>query len=249
MDSLWLEFFPKRDNARFRIFCFPYSGGSPTLFFKWGKILPVDFEVIGICLPGRGRRIYEAKYTKMKDLIPVLSKEILPLLVKDYFFYGHSLGGIIAYELIQELRSLGALLPLHLFVGGTPVPLFKSIPNPENLHRNKTPEQMKQTLREYGGTPEEVLNNQELMDLLLPMIQADFILGQEYVHERLEAQIPVPITNFTSLTDYLVSAKQDWGKHTSKSCKEVQVEGGHFFITTNTNSFLDLFSQELDKYK
>jgi len=220
------------------------------VFILWNKSLPPELEVVGICLPGRGRRISDQKYYSMKRLIPDLANALLPLLDKPYVLYGHSLGGLVAYEVVQELLSMGVQLPRHLFVGACSAALFKSGPKPDtHLHRNKTQEEMKQVLRNHGGTSEEVLNNKELMDLLLPMIQADFVLAQEYVHERSQLEVPVPITYFRAKSDSVVPEEmQTWNKHTSTRYNQQDLDAGHFFLQTHTALFLELFGKELKEY-
>jgi len=184
----------------------------------------------------------------MKDLVPQIVNAIRPLLNKPYFIYGHSMGGAVGYEVIHELHSLGARVPDHFFVGACISPKFKTGPSSDTkLHRNKTAEEMKDLLKSYGGTPEAVLNNNELMDLLLPMIKADFTIAQEYVHDHPNPMIPVPITYFKASEDHLVaSIKQAWDEHT-ENYSEIVVDSGHFFITTHSDRFLALFLARLEE--
>jgi len=243
----WFEFYPKQETAKYRIFCFPFSGGSPTIFSQWSKQLPTDLEVVGICLPGRGKRYSHPLCLSMKELIHDLSKAIIPLLTKPYFFYGHSMGGMVVYELVQELRTMGAPLPLRLFAGASVAPIKKNgrLQPGTISFRSKTQEEMKQVLRNLGGTPEEVLNSKELMDVILPVVSSDLILAQEYVHERVDVQIPVPITYFKATKDTAVTPdRQTWNVHTS-SYKQIDLDCGHFFLSSHTELFLALLAKEI----
>jgi len=245
----WFDYYPKQESAKCRLFCFPFSGGLPSIFLQWSKRLPVDLEVevIGVCLPGRGKRFSHPHYLSMKELVLDIAKAIIPLLDKPYFFYGHSLGGYIAYEVVQELRTLGTQLPLRLFVGACLAPIFKKGLQPGiTSHRDKTLEQIKQVLRDLGGTPEEVLNSKELMDILLPMVKSDLTVGQEYAHERVDIQLPVPITYFKGTKDTVLGPeKQTWDVHTSVSYKQIDLDSGHFFLTSHSDLLLDFLAKEI----
>ena len=107
--------YKKNQQASIRIFCFHYAGGGASFCRDWVNHLSTDIEVIAIQLPGREQRYAEPYYTRMKPLISELSRVIQGYLNKPYIFFGHSLGAIIGYELIRELKRLKLRQP-EIFV-------------------------------------------------------------------------------------------------------------------------------------
>jgi len=242
----YFEYYPANPSATHRIFCFPFAAGNPSMFATWSKKLPAHFEVIGICFPGRGRRLGETPFSDIKDLIIDLGTAIRPLLGKPYYLYGHSLGGNIAYELVQYLFQHNLSLPLTLFPAASAAPGTRDgkIPTGSIPHKERNFEQMIALLKQYGATPLEILENTELMEMLIPYIQADFVMSQEYMHYH-ENPVPVPITYFHGSNDDMMTKDQpSWKNHTSTHYKQINFEAGHFFNTTHTDLLLAALTTE-----
>src|SRR5947209_10810294 len=100
----WLAWPLRATQAQLRLFCFPYAGGSGTLFRSWRSQLPATVDVCAIQLPGRGARIRERVYGQMGTLVPAISNAILPLCDRPFAFFGHSLGALISFELARAIR-------------------------------------------------------------------------------------------------------------------------------------------------
>src|SRR5207253_6252727 len=81
------------------------------------------------------------------------------------------------------------------------------------------------------GTPEAVLQNPELMDLVLPRIQADFCAYETYDY-RSEEPLACPISVMGGVSDSSVcrSELQAWSAHTSQDFRVRLFPGDHFFI-------------------
>eukprot|EP01124_Arcella_intermedia_P035147 TRINITY_DN8877_c0_g1_i1.p1 TRINITY_DN8877_c0_g1~~TRINITY_DN8877_c0_g1_i1.p1 ORF type:complete len:253 (-),score=41.70 TRINITY_DN8877_c0_g1_i1:340-1098(-) len=246
--SSWFEYYPKNAMATHRLFCFAYSGGTPSaLFHSWSKNLPKNVEVVGVCMPGRGRRMLEKPYFNMKDLIEDLGRHIVPLLDKPFFVYGHSLGAMIAYELIQYLVQRNLPLPARFFPAACSAPSESTGKIPEGAipHKLKSYDQMIALLRSYSGTPDEILENRELMEVILPYIQADFSISEEYAHKH-TALLKVPVTYLCAAEDALVSPeRQNWKAHTQGDYQQIDFQAGHFFISTHTDDLLRHLTREL----
>src|SRR5262245_37517487 len=113
----WFLVQPARAESRFRLFCFPYAGGGATVFHGWATQLPGAVEVHAARLPGRGTRLREPSATSMSELVGPLIEALEPMLGDGaYGFFGHSMGGRIAFELAREVVRRGLRLPAHLWV-------------------------------------------------------------------------------------------------------------------------------------
>src|SRR5207247_858629 len=76
-----------------------------------------------------------------------------------------------------------------------------------------------------------VLNNEELLDLFVPLLRADLRLSETYVY-REEAPLAVPLTAFSGVRDQRARAAkvEQWRCHTSGEFRSVMFAVGHFFL-------------------
>jgi medium-chain acyl-[acyl-carrier-protein] hydrolase len=83
------------------------------------------------------------------------------------------MGAAIAYEAaaLAEARHLSSAATSLLIVGGRAAP---SLPRANEPLHSLPNADFRQRLGEIGGTPQAVLENDELMELLLPLIRSDF---------------------------------------------------------------------------
>src|SRR5205823_631917 len=139
----------------------------------WVDALPATIEVCPVQLPGREGRFGEPAFTRMAPLVDALARALPPHLGRPFAFFGHSMGALVGFELARLLRREHGLEPAHLFVSGCAAPQLRDPGRP--LHRLPDAE-FRQELRRLGGTPPAVLENDELMGLVLPLLRADFAL-------------------------------------------------------------------------
>lgn len=230
-------------QASLRLFCFPYAGGKAVSFRAWSSGLPKTVEVCPIELPGRGTRFMEVPLTQFSLLIPAIAQALLPYLNKPFAFFGHSMGALVSFELARLLRKQYGLNPVHLFVSGRYAPQITSTDPP--IHLLPEPAFLEE-LRRLNGTPEEVLENAELMQLFLPMLRADFALLETYVYVP-ELPLFCPITVFGGLQDRNVSYEQlqAWWEQTSADFSVQMLPGDHFFVHSAETLLLQLLYQKL----
>jgi surfactin synthase thioesterase subunit len=241
--NTWLSFSKPPQKARLRLFCFPHAGGGASLFRTWTRDLPADVHVCAIRLPGREGRITEAPFTRLQPLVQTLRKALWRYLDIPFAFFGHSLGALVAFELAREIAARNGTQPSTLFVSGHRAP---QIPYPRKPICALPPEEFLQELRHLGGTPVEVLQSPELMDLLLPVLRADFAVCETYVYESGE-RLQSPISAFGGSDDPEVSNDDltGWGTETDASFKLRILPGDHFFFLTARDALLEAVSQDL----
>jgi medium-chain acyl-[acyl-carrier-protein] hydrolase len=225
------------------LFCFPYAGGAASVFRNWSDGLPADVELCPVQLPGRGTRLTEPPYSRLSLLVEALAEGILPLLDKPFAFFGHSLGSLVSFELARELRAKHQARPVRLFVSAGPAP---QIPHRGLPIHNLPEREFAAELRRLNGTPDELLDHRELMDIVIPSLRADFALYESY---RYSAGPPLncPISTFGGLSDQKVSHRdlEAWRDQTTVSFSIRMFPGDHFFLKTTQPLLLRALSQEL----
>ena len=219
-----------RPDATMRVFFFPYAGGGPAAFAKMCNGLADSFDGTAVHYPGRGSRHPEPPLTDLRALVETLAQAISPLLDKPFAFFGHSMGGLIAFELTRTLRRKGLAQPNMLFISARAAP---QLPNP-NPHIHQLPDaEFVSELKKLNGIPPEILQNNELMRLSLPILRADFEMIETYQYQT-DVPLNCPIVALGGTDDSRVSHVQlaGWAMHTKDSFESQFFAGDHFFLTT-----------------
>lgn len=215
--------------ARLRLFCFPYAGGGATIYAAWPKLLPPEVEVVAVQPPGRETRIGETPFTDLAALVDAMHAALLPKLrERPFAFFGHSNGALMAFELTRLLRRRNDPLPLHLFVSGRPAPQLElDDPPVHDLPEDEFVEE----LRRLQGTPEEILQHSELLQLVVPLLRADFSLGETYGFVP-EAPLELPVSAYGGERDAEVPQAhvEAWREQAGGAFDTRMFPGGHFFV-------------------
>lgn len=223
----WFRFDPDYDDAPVRLLCFPFAGGGTSTYRSWqGRVGPT-VQIVAVELPGRGGRFGEPLYTDMTSLVEDLSLLIGPLFDRPTMFFGHSNGALIAFELARVLERAGRPSPVRLLLSAQNPPHYRDDGASSALPR----EALIRLLREYNGTPAEVLGNPELLELIIPVLRADLRIG-----ETLGPQDGVELdTGFTLIagtrdphTD--PTRLMEWERYTRRDVDVFWVDGDHFFV-------------------
>jgi medium-chain acyl-[acyl-carrier-protein] hydrolase len=224
-------FFPLRPSgvdSSLNLFIFHYSGGTASQFRPWSNWLDSLIDPIGIQLPGRENRFGEPLFFEAKDAIESLIEVFPKNMNTPFIVFGHSMGATLAFEFVRALREKNFNLPEHLIISGRAAPHIPSCHKPI-YHLNK--EEFLEELIKYNGMPKEVLNSPELLDLFIPIVQADFSISDTYQYSP-ESLLSFPITAFGGINDSYVLEEdlRVWGLHTESIFKHYMFEGDHFFL-------------------
>jgi medium-chain acyl-[acyl-carrier-protein] hydrolase len=217
------------------------------IYRDWPNLLPENVEVNMVQLPGSLLRLNESAFTDFPSLVRALKPGLLPYLDKPIAFFGHSMGAIISFELARSLRREDSIEPVRLFVSGSPAPQFGGLEPP--TYDLPEPEFIEE-LRRLDGTPKEVLENEELMHMMIPILRADFKLCQTYQYSK-EPPFECPISVFGGLQDLEVSRErlEGWREHTTGAFSLLMLPGDHFFLHAATKSMLQSISDDLSRSK
>lgn len=236
--DIWFGNVCKRNDPSLRLFCFPYAGGSTAVYAGWGKHFDERIELRPVQYPGRGHRIAELPRNDVESLAHDLANAIEAYSDKPYAFFGHSMGALVAFEVARELKSRGRSEPVCLFLSGKSSPTEdRSRPQKHHL----PDDDFLEALRDLDGTPEEFFKHPELMELLLPVLRADFQVVETYRYSEgptLECDM------------HIFGGKEDREapQETLRSWKDQSLgqftcnvfSGGHFFFREQVDRIADI---------
>lgn len=225
----WIAFHRPNPQARLRLFCFPYAGGGASIFRTWVQAFPAEVEVCAVQLPGRESRLRDEPFKNIEALAEALGKALAPFLDdKPFAFFGHSMGASISYFLSLWLRDQGRPGPQALLVSARRAP---QLPSEDEPIYHLPEEEFKNELRELNGTPETVLEHPELMELMLPLLRADFELVDTTPVIRAEP-LECPVVAYGGLRDEEVRKDQlePWQEVSRGPFRLRMFPGDHFFL-------------------
>ncbi|MEO9028932.1 MAG: thioesterase domain-containing protein [Ktedonobacteraceae bacterium] len=242
--SAWVHCPLPLPQAQFRLFCLPYAGGDASLFHVWPQFLPPDMrdriEICPIQLPGRANRIREPLFTSVAALIDALvpseltRSPLAPFLDKPFGFFGASLGGIIAFEIVRTLDARHQINASALCIAACGAPHLPGLYGVRGAER-VTDTNLVEQIRAFGGTPEIILSNERLLRLILPKIRADSLMAATYAYTP-DLSLDCPITVCSGIDDRLVSLADlaAWQVHTHHAFHMYTFVGDHFFVRDAT---------------
>jgi medium-chain acyl-[acyl-carrier-protein] hydrolase len=230
----WFPFRRSSPDSKVRLFCLPPAGGGASLYREWPKLFPASIEVCAIQLPGRERRCAEAPIARLPPIVAAVASAMLPLLDLPFAIFGHSMGGLIAFEVARQLGK-GSQSPLHTFISATSAPHH---PDTDPIHQLSDEAILAKLRRPGSGYAEEILGSAELMELFLPVLRADAALTETYCGSKAVVMEPLAcaVTVFIGTHDLVVLPERarDWRAYTHGPFREVVVPGGHDFLTTES---------------
>ena len=224
-------FFPLRlsnPTPEATLYIFHYSGGGASSFRPLVKAINSAINVIGVQLPGRENRFQEPCIEDLDTVIHDLIKAFGSYMTQNAIFLGHSMGGGLAYECVNAMRLKGISLPKHLVVSGRRAP---HRPSSHVLRSDLTDKEMVEVLNQFGGLNDEIMQNEEVLSFILPLMRADLKV-LEQLTPKVGVPLNIPITAIGGAQDRLVLEEdlQAWKGYTIADFKCQMFEGGHFFL-------------------
>ncbi|GAA1455072.1 thioesterase II family protein [Nocardiopsis tropica] len=225
--SPWLRRPRHRPRAEVRLICLPHAGGSASSLRPWQYLLPPGIEALTVQYPGREDRFGDPMVDTMPEVVDAVVDALDPLLDRPYALLGHSMGSAVAYEVAVEARRRSLPPPVRLFASGRP--------SPHDAERGdvhlRDDDHLAADLTRLGGTPPEVLADEELRTAVLGYVRNDYRLIETYRPTRAEP-LDTPVHVFVGAQDPECSeeAAATWKNTTTGDVTTEVFPGGHFFL-------------------
>ncbi|WP_186785857.1 thioesterase II family protein [Paenibacillus agilis] len=224
----------KPGNGNNQVICFPYLGGNVYAYNQFANSLHDDVEVWAVNPPGHGGDT-NALIADIHTLLDLYFEQLITIIKPQAILFGHSMGGIIAYLLAQKLHNTRDydLAQMKLVLSACNPPNEYEM----NKYTSLTNDKLIEHLISYGGVPEELIHEKNILEFLLPTIRADY--GVLETASTLEIQpIRIPTYYFWGENDSIVPVDSitSWLSYFDNELQVIPIENGsHMFISAHAD--------------
>jgi len=231
-------------NAKHQLFLLHDAGGNKHVFDDWHKRVNKDIELIIVQLPGRNDRSHEEAYNNvdllLEELVPLMDK----MIDKSFSIYGHSMGGLLAFEISRMLQSHYGKSPQKLLVSGTP-----GLKNYNNkfvnyiIDNKLTYNDIHALMPKFQRFDFEDKTVRKMIKVLLNDMK--LIYSYSYVNKSL---LSSDVVAFHAINDVRVRLDdvEKWADETINEFKLIEVPGSHNFVYYESDALTRLINIELD---
>jgi surfactin synthase thioesterase subunit len=228
----------------FTLFMLPFGGGNETSYQKFEQYLDKKITIINGEAPGKGRRIKEPLLKNMYLIADAYFDQFKDKINSPYAIYGHSMGAYIGHLLIQRMADENLPLPEHFFVTSKIAP-SRNYNKKRSIYTN---EQFVRHLKDLKGMPDAILDNEELLNIFLPIIRNDFDALDLYKYKA-RPPYAVDLTMICGTHEDVPDDQlTDWKKETSGTFVFERWEGHHFWIFDHLPALCNRINQVLTQY-
>lgn len=222
--SMLLRFGASRTSAT-TLYCFHGAAAGASSFRSWSTVAGGRLDVVGVQMPGREGRLLEPPAVSIETAVEGVVRSLAADLDGSFALFGHSMGAYHAFECARRLHALGARPPAVLVLAGARAPLWDAGADPDD-----TDESLRDHLRRLGGTPDEVMEDPELMGLMLPTLRADLRAVRSYA--PLSDGLDVRVAVLAGTDDPLAPPADmlSWRPWFRSGPVVVELPGDHFFV-------------------
>lgn len=216
------------------------------MFNRWFNGLP-NVELYLVHLPGRDRRIREPLHDQLFPLVDYLTDGLLPYLDRPFAFFGHSMGGLLSFEVVRQLRRLHAPQPKHLFISARRPP--QKLDPHTHLYQLPGNEFLKATENLYGALPDVIKQDPEMLNLFLTIMRADLTMLGTYQYVE-GPPLDCPISVYGGLQDQSVAQDElnDWRDLTTSSFALAMFPGDHYYIQNARTAVVQQLALDCSRY-
>ncbi|MER5886589.1 alpha/beta fold hydrolase [Streptomyces sp. NPDC001941] len=227
-----------------RLFVFHHAGGSHLLYRDWPARFPAGWDVRLVDAPGHGLLGDQPTLTEAHALVDHFLRTLGPELTGRYALFGHSMGGLVAYELTRRLLAEGRTPPLWLGLSARGTPR----PEGDGTTRHLLDDAgLRRELAAMGGTPAAVLDDPELWEVFGPAIRGDLRLVETWRPTRQGGPLPVPVSVFGGTRDEVAPPGRlaGWSDLTTRFLGLHLFDGGHFYFQQDPTALTEQIADDL----
>ncbi len=242
----WVARFGGRPDAKIRVFCFPYAGGSSAVFSNWAAKISEEVELCAIRLPGRMGRLDEAAPGSLDALADGVADSLSAFFDKPYAIVGYSFGALLAYETMKRIRKSGQPMPLRFFAMASAAPT-KWVAH-RGIHQLPDEQFLEKLMSTYGYEGMgQAFADKDVRAVVLPILRSEIKMVETYDAKNAGEALPISISAYVGKSDPVCGIQQaeGWKSFAGGGFDLKQFAGGHFFLQSAEAQCLGALETEL----
>jgi surfactin synthase thioesterase subunit len=207
------------------LYIFPHAGGSAEFYVPFAKAFSSDIKRIAVRYPGRAGTHDLGSFTSITDLADKVCRMVPPPDQSDKVaFFGHSMGGLLAFEVARRFELAGSPIAA-LFVSACAAPGrvgYEHIPESDRG--------LLDAVSEMTGVNPEFLENEEFAAKILPTLRGLKAISKYDCPP--EAALSCPIFAFRGDADEVATHEKvlGWSERTTSEFAARVFPGHHFYL-------------------
>lgn len=234
----------RHKDREIQLILFPFLGGSSKSFIplvtELEKYKAIDLWVANP--PGHGGSLLDARHN-MKDLVELYAEGLKDLVPRKLIFFGHSMGGLVAYHLSKYFDEENNLdyrpEALILSACGPGYTLDREI-------YSKYPEEaLIERLSKYGAMPKELIDEKFLQKMFIPIFRADYEVMESVMNYRADKKLDIETYLFCGERDNEVTLTSilQWQNFFNGQVKLKLIKNGqHMFVNEQAVQVADFIN-------
>ncbi|KOX11123.1 MULTISPECIES: thioesterase II family protein [unclassified Streptomyces] len=241
---LWLRSFHQPAPGAPRLLCLPHAGGSAGFYHPFSKALSPAVDVLAVQYPGRQDRLSEPPVDSVRELARGVFRALDERDDTPVALFGHSMGAMVGFELARLLADAGRP-PAVFFVSGRRGP---SVERDESVHLGDDARLIEEVVK-LDGTHAAVLQDEELLQMILPALRADYRAVETY-RRTPGPRLGFPFVALTGDEDPRVTPEEarTWSQETDGPFELHVYPGGHFYLVAQQQAVLSRIEATLRRF-
>ncbi|MDO5558073.1 MAG: alpha/beta fold hydrolase [Oscillospiraceae bacterium] len=213
----------------YKLICIPCAGAGASFYINWQKAIGSGVDILPVALPGREKRLGEELIHDCFQAADEIADALLPYVRNGNFsVFGHSMGGIIAYETAKSFLRHG-VSPDICFISSTSIEDWSGVTPSEELDDNEFFRRVSQ----FGGIDEssELIRYPEFRNIFMKILRADFGIIESYKYDSKKLRCPAVCLCGDSDPMETIENMRSWKNYVEdENVVYLKYNGDHFYL-------------------
>ncbi|MBQ8488780.1 MAG: thioesterase [Pseudobutyrivibrio sp.] len=248
MLNKWIVYENKTVKPQYRIFLFHHAGGAASFYRDWKKYFGDEVQICPVQFPMRENRLAEQSPNNIENIVEEFIHDNRDLFDVPYILFGHSMGGITAYEVASGIEKKGIKPPVAVYVSSANEPNSDI----EEFTDDFSDSNLKKLLAAYGLMEDSIISNEDFMRLYLPIARNDFMLCSRYhMMKEKKRSINSPIYVIWGKSDRFVedTSVLKWKDYSRGIFHAQTFSGDHFYLKDNVEEISGMIKKSFAMYE